>query len=1008
MKRMPSPAELALTASAVAITGGIAFFLTTRKGGVLTGTYANPLPVPSSDAVAKRVPAVAERLQRVWKDVTGDDMPPQALEIALAQAWLESGVAEAGGGGWWTDKTDKGQGNMVGSGNLGARQCSKPTDSGDYYTCVPYGDTVPQPDGSSKAIDASFMYFKAGKTPDGVHRDAGDAAAWRFITDITKTWPALTELKSGDVMVYAKRQGPKAQGGNGYYQGFGATMDERVSGYARAIASHIPAVAAALGHKKVYAKIEPELLASGPKHAAVTAGIQLAGAEIARALHIAGLLPRARAIPGSRGHVVWYVERSDLGSGPPRDVVISEQEAIEQDAAVRAANRSEVAVEGAGTIAASILIGLFVAAGAVLAVATKRASDLREKLRAAGFEIVSTNAQFGWRAIHPDDPDMKRIESIVGDNALMTKMIGAGLNFIKLAQKPVSGYASSRWARRSPPIGDLAEDILSTGNEVLQTIDKLTPDKKDAPVAPGAPAPAATSPAPAPATQPTSVSPTAVTIAVASGAAVAVLLTVAAAWRIAKPRLGEARGYPLFAWMSTLPDDAVRTLRSGVPLTEDQIRSLTPAQCETIVDHALIASKDGVPDPSTWFLTGDDRVVLVGTAEAVQAVSTATVGVVALVGAILLYQTLSKQASDISERAGQAFTALADSGPAAAHNAWKNPECSDPNDPLCAKRAPGPHQLECQDPNDPLCAKAAQTPMAGTKPRWLRWIKPDVGDGQVQSDASSAKKIVDGIADKYASKDAAKVVGATTTGVLTGLSIGTALGTAFPGLGNVVGAAVGAIVGALAGLISGLLGLGPSPEQVALAAEINKFNQRVHAALLTVPPEARAKLGGILVDSMRKHVGPYPICVGPNAAGDADIACVMTDIDGIREAASSLDADVQKWILQYQAEASTARAKTYKRVAATAGGITLAALAALAVAAKTGVVALGDAEPKYPEFQWMTGFPEDAIRTLRSGAPLDAASLRRLTKDQRRTLATHAHLETKDGAIDLASWSIGA
>jgi hypothetical protein len=158
---------------------------------------------------------------------------------------------------------------------------------------------------------------------------------------------------------------------------------------------------------------------------------------------------------------------------------------------------------------------------------------------------------------------------------------------------------------------------------------------------------------------------------------------------------------------------------------------------------------------------------------------------------------------------------------------------------------------------------------------------------------------------------------------------------------------------------------------------------------------------------MRRNVGAIPLCVGPDASGTASLGCVMTSIDGIRDAATHLDENVQKWILQYQADAQAAKAKRNMHIAAAAGGITLAALAAVAVAVKAGVVRLGDAAPMHPWLPWMDGFPVDAVARLRSGAPLDPAGLSGLTRHQRRVLARHAAVNiSPDGSIDLSSWRL--
>lgn len=289
----------------IAAVGGIAWLFkrrSTSTGGssvvALPGSLSNPLPVPSSDAAAKRIPIVAERFRRLWPQVTGEsgEMPPAALEIALSHAWLEGGVSEPGGGGWWTDKTDKGQGDMRGSGNLGARQCSSANQDGAYYTCVPYGDSRPATAAELAAgkpaqikIPASFRYYKAGKTPDGVERSAGDAAAWDFLHDITKVWPALEELKSGNVAAYATKLREK-----GYYQGFGATKAEQINGYGRAITSHLPAVAASLGHGRIAAIIDPSFL-SGKAY--------IAPSKVAEAVDIGGVGSTVLAAAKSPGGI---------------------------------------------------------------------------------------------------------------------------------------------------------------------------------------------------------------------------------------------------------------------------------------------------------------------------------------------------------------------------------------------------------------------------------------------------------------------------------------------------------------------------------------------------------------------------------------------------------------------------------------------------------------------------------------------------------------------------------
>lgn len=259
-----------------------------------SGSKCAPLkPSPKAGAAAEQVPLVAARIRRFWPLVTGEkDIPPAALEIMLCQSWLESGL-----GTWWTDRgpgsawaeSAKGQafaeafpgqsqGDMRGSCNLAARQCGNHDAGASYYRCVPYGDSIADAKGVQHPIQASFRYYQAG-TLHGEPVTAEEAAAYDLVNDLVHVWPALAELKSGDVLAYVMRQGPKYraddpphqkvfgrdyEGGNFYYGGFGATMQARVGGYGLAIVEYLPAVAAALGHDRVYACVAPELLAGTP------------------------------------------------------------------------------------------------------------------------------------------------------------------------------------------------------------------------------------------------------------------------------------------------------------------------------------------------------------------------------------------------------------------------------------------------------------------------------------------------------------------------------------------------------------------------------------------------------------------------------------------------------------------------------------------------------------------------------------------------------------------------
>lgn len=75
-------------------------------------------------------------------------------------------------------------------------------------------------------------------------------------------------------------------------------------------------------------------------------------------------------------------------------------------------------------------------------------------------------------------------------------------------------------------------------------------------------------------------------------------------------------------------------------------------------------------------------------------------GIVLGAGAIYLgykaVRALSAGGSSLQEqidRATKAADVAAGSSLQAGANEWENPECADPNDPLCVKRQPGPHQV---------------------------------------------------------------------------------------------------------------------------------------------------------------------------------------------------------------------------------------------------------------------------------------------------------------------------
>lgn len=329
---------LALIASSAAAAGGAAWLARDKFSHVSHGTCANPAIHAGSVTVARQVALFTPHFRAAWSKYVGGEMPPAALEIAFSQAMLESGINT-----WWTDRGPGSawasgprgqaffaalpnagpQGDMRGSNNLGARQCGRGDSGGDYYTCVPYGDSIPQPDGTQRPTEAAFRYYKAG-TIDGVPVSAEAAGAYDFIHDIAVRFGGLSALKSGSVLDYVMALGPPLKalspsdprtvygrpykGGSYYYGGFGATAQDRVGGYAKAIASHLPEIAAALGHARIYACIPPEI-STAKAHAAVAvsgASDDIGAAYMA--LNSAGALARARLIPGSGGAaIVWYM-----------------------------------------------------------------------------------------------------------------------------------------------------------------------------------------------------------------------------------------------------------------------------------------------------------------------------------------------------------------------------------------------------------------------------------------------------------------------------------------------------------------------------------------------------------------------------------------------------------------------------------------------------------------------------------------------------------------------------
>ena len=450
-------AKLGIAASTAAIGGAAIYLARDHIFGPASSandtSLANPALVPrhSTDAAAARAPRIAERFRRLWPEVTGrpGPMPEAALEIALAQAWLESGLAEAGGGGWWKDKTAQGQGSMVGSGNLGSRHCGAGDTGGAYYRCVPYGDTVAQPDGTNKPYDVSFRYYTGGMC-GGKERDAGDCAAWDFLYDITRRWPGLAELESGDVLAYAMKLGPKYgandvpnqtvfgrryPGGTGYYGGFGKSMQKRVGGYAYAIASHLPAIAAALGHARIFAKVAAPILTYSDKDDEIrTAPAAVAGVEHCSC------------------------------DGKPQGTCVQWGCAAQRHAPI----------EGVGTVIAVVagLVAIFIASGFVsLHNAEAEALQFIGALRTAGFDVVppGEQARDGWRAIDTADPGLAKAAKAGGEKGdqMLRALAAKGFTF----QTQKAGRIKLQIPKRKPgtPASSAPYDAAANWTAAAQT-----------------------------------------------------------------------------------------------------------------------------------------------------------------------------------------------------------------------------------------------------------------------------------------------------------------------------------------------------------------------------------------------------------------------------------------------------------------------------------------------------------------------------------------------------------
>jgi hypothetical protein len=93
-------------------------------------------PVSPGDHTPDRLPEVAARLRKLWREGTGREGPTdRELAHVLAIAWLETGA-----GGWWASDA---RGDMRESRNLGAIQCTRHDLAAappPHYRCVTHAD----------------------------------------------------------------------------------------------------------------------------------------------------------------------------------------------------------------------------------------------------------------------------------------------------------------------------------------------------------------------------------------------------------------------------------------------------------------------------------------------------------------------------------------------------------------------------------------------------------------------------------------------------------------------------------------------------------------------------------------------------------------------------------------------------------------------------------------------------------------------------------------------------
>lgn len=270
----------------------------TAPSGPTGSTVAARAGKPETAAAVR---ALGADVSRYWPELTGEPIQPQELELVLALSGLETTWGRG-----WTDRTDKGAGDGRNSNNFGARQDNKP---GPSWRLFAYGDTRPPTPaevaaGQVKNVPmpgVTFRYFIPGEG-----RSAAENGAYYFVKDLISVWNARRALRTGSARAFAHRLGPDrqntlggAEGGLGYYGGFGTTLEQREGGYANALGSRLPEVVAALGYERSHATVGAAL---GSYSNTASGDPNLAGVEA----------------PGSPSPLLALPPIPDLPESPPR------------------------------------------------------------------------------------------------------------------------------------------------------------------------------------------------------------------------------------------------------------------------------------------------------------------------------------------------------------------------------------------------------------------------------------------------------------------------------------------------------------------------------------------------------------------------------------------------------------------------------------------------------------------------------------------------------------------